>query len=298
MKIGICTPVGRLDKFGYQYNSSTILKNLQNFADEVLVVSTSDFNKHEDFNGFEKVSCISNPDTWFDVKDGEDIFSFNKLIENHVLAMDYFKKQNFDIFLSVHINQYIPQSSYKGLYKVFEKMLQNKKPFEWLYKKYQVKDLLFDADVCLPWILNLNIDNPYRMYSDSIKHINTNEQVSIRHGHFKSYNDIAIIDILGEETVNDVMEKHNFTIKELRILTNEYNPSNASNLSFDEKKYLHYYLSKTNQKKLSNDALDTTGQNILNNSQDDFVSKYLKENYKYLHKNYLLKFLSFFRKFF
>lgn len=114
-------------------------------------------------------------------------------------------------------------------------MLQNKKPFEWLYKKYQVKDLLFDADVCLPWILNLNIDNPYRIDANSIKNRNTNEQVSIRNGDFKGYNDIAIIDVLGEETMNDVMEKHNFTIKELRILTNEYNPSDASIYSLMEK---------------------------------------------------------------
>lgn len=280
MKIGIYTPIGRLDKYGYKYHYKTVLDNLQNFADEVLLISTTSENKPEDFENFSKIKFISNKNTWFDIIDGQEIFSHDQFPPNEALAVEYFKKNNFDIYLHIHVNQYIPESSADELLEVCRKMLEEDKPFEWLYKKYQLRDVIFNSDICVPWILNLKIENPYRITADSITNMSTKDKIKIRSGNFVKYNSKAIVDILEEFTIEDAQNKYEFTIKELRKMNRTYNPADISNLIFNKDEYLLYCLNKINMKYKSEESLDETGKKILVNSGTNFVSSYLHENYK------------------
>lgn len=279
MKIGIYTPMGRLDKYGYKYHYKTVLDNLQNFADEVLLISTTPKNKPEDFADFSKIKLISNKNTWLDIIDGQEIFSHDKFIPNEELAVEYFKKNNFDIYLHIHINQYIPENSVSGLLEVCRKMLKKKKPFEWLYKKYQLRDIIFNADVCVPWILNLKIENPYIVTPDSLTNQQNGAILRIKSGNFKKFNDIAIVDVIGEFNLEEAKEKFELTIKELRKYNKTYDKNDKSNLIFDKTEYLLYHQNKVNRKSKSKEKPDKTGLKILKNSENNFVSYFLYKNY-------------------
>ena len=83
MKIGVLLPIGRMDKFGYQYDDFTkiIIDNLSNFADFVLVLSSSRFIKKELFEKYTNIKVISNDKTWFKMVNGEEIFSWKVLAD-------------------------------------------------------------------------------------------------------------------------------------------------------------------------------------------------------------------------
>ncbi|KKK49134.1 hypothetical protein LCGC14_3138130, partial [marine sediment metagenome] len=61
MKLGLLVPVGRTDKFGYQYDNFTklILSNHEKFADRVVIVASSRYVKNELFENRHKVEYIS-----------------------------------------------------------------------------------------------------------------------------------------------------------------------------------------------------------------------------------------------
>lgn len=293
MKIGIYTPIGRLDKYGYQYHYETILDNFQNFANEVLLISTSRKNEAEKFKKFSKIKLISNKNTWFTEKNNQEIFSHDVLIKNDILAFDYFQKNNFDIFIHIHINQYIPEKSAKNLRKIFQTMLAQKKPYACYYKKYQIKETIFDADFKMPWILNLKINNPYRVTADSITNQSNGEILRIEKGDFKKHNQEAIIDILADLTIKDAKEKWDLTINELRKLSPT---EDLEKNKFNQKIFSDYLQNKTNQKQISNDGLDLTGKMILNNFRENFISQKLLENYSQPKNNFFTRCLKKLRK--
>jgi hypothetical protein len=144
-------------------------------------------------------------------------------------------------------------------------MIDTGRPFEWLYKRYQLGDRLFHADTRLPWILNLQFDNPFRIAADSIRHHQTSEYYRIEHGDFRSKDKVAIVDCPLEMTVKDVAELSMFT----RFMS-DLNPQARTNFDWDE--LLPYYVEKFNAKVLCGDSLDVTGQAIARGSENDFIS--------------------------
>ena len=265
MKIGIYTPIGDLTKYGYQYYYKIVLNNLQKFSDEVLLISTTRSNKVGDFKDFPKITFISNKNTWFETLDNKEVFSFDRQCQNQVTAFNYFKNNNFDAYFIVHINQYIPESSFLGLRKICKEMIKKKKPFEWLYKKNQLKNIIFNAHCRLPWILNLKIKNPYRITPDSLTNQKNGKVFKIQSGNFKKFNNIAIVDPIGEFTFNDLEQKHNFIIHELSKLNNQ------ADLIFKRENYLKFAIEKLKSKIISKEELSTTGKKILNNSKKRFI---------------------------
>lgn len=271
MKIGVHTAIGRLDKYDYQYTYDLVLDSLHSFADEILITSTSNLNQEKTFKEFPKVKLISNEKTWFEFKKSEEVFSFKKLIANHSLAFESLKERGFDVCVNIHINQYIPASSVPKLRAVCANLIKKNKPFDWLYKKNQLKNILLDSDTRLPWILNLKISHDFRVTADSITNAKNGEVIAIEHGDFRSKNDIALIDPIGELTMDDLKEKHCFTIGELSKLNKN------SQFIFDEDRYLNYAIAKMKSKRVSNDQLCKIGKKIVERSKENFLSNiYIK----------------------
>lgn len=114
MKIALILPIGRMDKFGYQYDDFTkiIIKNLVEFADHILVVSSSRYIKKELFENYNKIELISNEKTWFKLKDDEEIFSWKVLGNSVDLGCSILKEEGYDVAFQIHINQYIPKKKF------------------------------------------------------------------------------------------------------------------------------------------------------------------------------------------
>jgi hypothetical protein len=278
MKIGIILPIGDLNKFGYQYISDLIISNLEEFGDHIFAISTSRNNRKDFFSAFKKTSFVSNEETWFELVDGCEVFSFEKLIENINLGLSICKERNFDAAVQIHINQYIPESSRIDLKKSIEKMIEEEKKFEWLYKKYQCGQMIFNADTRVPWILNLNVKNPYVYEADAISSRETNETIPIENGNHRKFNKQAITDVFGEFNSEDAKNVHDFT----RLGKNKLHEKTYSSFRFppfDEESWFKYYQYKFNEKVISKETMDKFGMQILSRRKNNFVSVALEKNY-------------------
>ncbi len=282
MKIGVILPIGRMDKYGYQYNNITklIIKRQLEFADHIIILSTSRFINKLLFN-HQKIELISNKKTWFNLVNGKEIYSTEISKKRTNFGIFKLREEGYDIAIIVHINQYIPKSSEKNLRKSFQKIINKNKPYTWLYKRYLCGNLLFNADMRLPWIINLNLPLKWRIGSDSITNGDTKEFIKMQAGNFKKFNNEAIIDIPWEMTIQDGKEKYEYVIKEYRILNKTYEPNNPENLKFNERKWLKYHQHKVNLKKVSNDTPDNIGRCILKFRESNFISHIFEENYNY-----------------
>lgn len=275
-KIGIICPLGPLDRYGYQYNHLITLENLSSFATRVYLCSSTRSQTDVDrlLARFPKVEYISDKRTWFDAdSNGNEIFSIARLESNSNLMIERCKRDQMDCAVMIHINQYIQYSVKENLRQLCQDMLAARRPFEWLYKKYQLGNRLFHADTRVPWILNLQIDNPFLIQADSIHHRNGNERYTIQNGNFRDKDYFAIVDCPLELTLQDLADIKNFT-----RCYSELNPQ-ASPI-FDWNKYFYYCVWKINAKFMSDEPLDATGEAIVRNSRKDFLSWIFLEQYK------------------
>jgi len=286
MKIGLIVPIGNLKKYGYQYNFEIILRNQVDFADEVVVVSSSRENSEKLFSKLKKIQFISTSKTWFETKKGHEIFSYEKLIENINLGLEILKRDGCQVAMQIHINQYIPQSSVKKLKSHFSTMIKEGKKYEWLYKKYQLGDLIFDADKKLPWILNLTTDNPYQYRPDAITNPGNKNLVQIESGNYKKYNRLALIDMMGEYTMKDAGDFYCFTHQENLKITGR---AIKKKPSFNYEQWFGYHLNKINHKSLSRETLDKTGEEILSKRRSNFLSHEFQKKYSPYNDNLLAK---------
>jgi len=276
MKIGVVCPVGPLDRCGYEYNYMTVMESLSSFGARVYLCSSTRNRANVDslLARFPNVEYISNENTWFDVDgDGNEVFRMAKLESNLNLTLERCRHDGMDCAVQIHINQYIQDRVREPLRQLCRDMLEAGRPFEWLYKKYQLGNRLFHADSRVPWILNLQIDNPFVIRADSIHHRDGSEVYRIEHADFRDKDHVAIVDCPMEMTLQDLADVMNFT----RGMS-ELNPQ--ANPRFDWNVYLPYYVQKYNAKMMSDEPLDATGKAIVGTSRHDLISWTLLKHYR------------------
>lgn len=292
MKIGIILPIGRTDKYGYQYDDFTelILNSQEKFADHILVLSTSRYINKELFENHTKIELISNKNTWFKLMNGKEIFKpSSSFIEYGIKKLI---EEGIDVAIQIHINQYIPKSSIQGLKKSCKKMLDKNKPFNWLYKSYQCGNLLFNADRRLPWIFNLTEDLEWRTIPDGIIHRKTKKIIYVQEGNYKKYNNQAIRDLPWECTIEDIKEKSEFIKKGYKNIEYVNNPLKIENkYNFNKKKWILNMQKQINMKKLSKLEFDEFEKQILKTQKNTFLSNIFERNYCHysrIKRNYYL----------
>lgn len=284
MKVGIIVPVGDLKRFGYKHIYKCTLPTLNDFADKLVIISSSRHTTGEDFRFLDKHMYISDESTWFKKDGNSEVFDFTTINNNVNRAAAELKRIGLDIAMEVHINQYIPKNSFESLKKYLKEVIQLDKPYGWLYKKYQLENYLFYPDTAVPWILNLKYQYSYRFSSDSI--ITPAETVRIKSGNFTKQTAYAIVDVIGAHTFEDAKNHYAF-MNQAKI---NLHLSESKSQPFNKEMYMQYMVNKINQKVVSNELLTITGKKILSHSNKEFISNYLKENYRrsYIRK---IKFL-------
>lgn len=273
IKIGIVCPVGNLEKSGYHHIHDIVLQSFCSFADKVVLASSSRDANVAVKNP--KIQVVSSPQAWFEVNErGNELYTMNKLIANQNLGLDVLAENDFDIGLVIHINQYIPETKFDAIQHYIQDFFQRSKPFSWLYKMYQCSSQLFDADRRLPWIYNLHYRNRYMRGPDSTLHFrnwlfwNWTKKVTIQSGLFKSFNEVSIVDVIGE-----------FTEKECEALwtfVGDYGGytkgrSMLVNGAYNHEVWLNYMVNKLKAKHPLSERLDPFGAAICERSRSDFV---------------------------
>ena len=294
MKIGVLLPIGRTDRYGYQYKeyNKLIINNLAKFSDCLMVISSSRYVNKDLFENHSNIEFISNKNTWFKLIDGDEVFEAEKISQNLNFCCKKFQKTGYNVVILLAINQYVPKTSEKKLRKSCQNMLEKNMPYIWLYKKYLCGNLLFNADRKLPWIINLTIDNLWKISHDSLIDKKSGEIVKIQTGNFKKYNNQAIIDVPWITTIHDAKEKYEFVIKEYRIINKTYNPNDPSNLKFNEDEWIRYTQRKINLKSLAKEELDDVAIQIQKLRKKDFVSHIFEKNYNPISKSIIKKILN------
>ena len=273
MKIAILCPIGPLDRFGYQYNHMITLQSFSEFADHIYLCSSTRTDAYIDkvLATFNNVTYISDERTWFEEdEEGNEFFSVFDFERNNDVALESCLADGMDCALHIHINQYIERRGFSALRTRIANLLQSREPFDWLYRRYQLYDRLFYTDTRHPWMLNLQVKNPPRLRADAILYKGVKYTFEVKD--FRQQKDGVIVDCNMELSLEDLADVRNFTRGYV-----ELNPE--ANPIFDWEVYRPYYINKFNHKILSDDALDYFGQQIAQNSQPDFVSHLLLDNY-------------------
>ena len=276
MKIGILCPIGPLDRFGYQYNTQPVLRSLTTFGTKVYLCSSTRNRAQIDtiLETFPNVEYIAGPETWFPQDEhGDEVHAIFQITRNVTRMMEHARRDSMDVGISIHISQYVQDRAMEPLCAVAQRMLDDGRPYDWLYKKYQLHDRLFHADVRVPWILNLRIDNPFTFSPDSLTHRDTDERIRIESGHFRAHDDMSVVDCPMERTPQDLVDFKLFT-----QFYAELNPDAPTGFDWD---YIReYYVRKFNAKTISDEPLDPIGREFAAASRAEFVSHLLLDRYQ------------------
>ncbi len=273
MKAGIYCLIGNLEKFGYHHIHDTVLQSFCSFADRVVLISSSR-DAHVAVKS-PKIQLVSSPQTWFDFDEkGREYYSNGKLVANSNLGLDILAEDGCEIALNLSINQYIPETKFESIRQYIQDFLQRDKPFTWLYKKYQCGPQLFDADRRLPWIYNLHYRKRYMTAPDSTLHFrnwlfwNWTRKVTIQSGSFEAFNNISVVDVIGEFAEKECEALWTFTGDRGGYTKGR---SMLVKGAYDHDVWLKYMVNKLKAKHPSSEPLDTFGTAICQRSRSDFA---------------------------
>lgn len=276
MKIAIYCPLGPLDQFGYQYNHKVTVESFCALADRVYLVSTSrsSYGFEDLLKISEKIVLTSNKQTWFQMDEqGQEIFdAWKPCGPNANIAVSQARVEGMDCMVNMHINQYIPLHALNKIKRDCDEMLRDSRAYSWLYRRYQLADRLFHADIRLPWILNLKLPTTFEFDIDSIKNKNTGEYIPMEAGDFRDRDDSAVVDAGLELTINDLVSVRKFTRNYI-----ELRPYATTTYNWEE--YHSYYAKKFKAKSISLDTLDEVGKKIFRNTHVEFVSYIVLKEY-------------------
>jgi hypothetical protein len=126
MRIGMVCPIGHLDCQGYQHTSRTCIENQRLFADKIYLISS--------IPGYELAGIdlvhISDKRTWF--KGG--IFDIHQIIRNANMGRERAIADGMDCVIYSASNWYISELAGSQLRDSCRRMLQEKRPWGWLYR--------------------------------------------------------------------------------------------------------------------------------------------------------------------
>lgn len=281
MKIGLIVPVGRTDKYGYQYDEyrNLFFESYQKLASRILVISSSRYAVEELFLKYSKVEFISNKESWFKLKKEKELFSLNVVYDNINFGLKKLRNEGFDVAIVSSITTYIPPTIIHKFKNHCLKMLKDNKPFSWIYRRDLCGHLFFNANTKIPNIINLRIKHQWKIGVDSIFNKISGLVIKVQKGNYRKYNKIALVDFPYELTFQDGKEKYEFVTYSYLKSKNQESYINKDLIIFNKSRWTNYYFRKLKTKTLSKDRLDKIGYQIFNKRKINFLSTILVNRY-------------------
>lgn len=267
MKICIISPIGYLDRFGYQHTWQTCLQSMSDFADKVyLVASVPDVGDNGKLLEYSNVELISDNSTWFARTIDSVWFDAYKVLENVNTGLSYaFLDGKYDVVITLFINNYIPVDHCNELKSRCEDMLSSDALWSSYYRQDQLYDTIFGASVRMPYIYNLHAGLHYRYTVDAIEY--RGEVNRMERGNANDCDSAAIVDVQLEMTENDLRTKMNFIRCYSDLVPKRKQVFDAGYWIDD------YYVKKFREKVVTGKAADKYAVEIANLSQSNFVSR-------------------------
>lgn len=266
VEIAVVCPLGYLSKHGYQHVYMPCLSSIAAFADALYLVQSIDERAGLDelIMAYDNIVLIGDERTWFDVRDGVPRFDLPRIRDNVNLGIDQARKDGLHVAMCIEVNQYVPTEARRALRHEAEQMRTYDYPYGWLYRRDQLADVTFSANLRRPWIWNLAHDVRLEIPDGA-----SYDGQFIRHsrGNWPAANQAAVVDCANEMSFADWQEKLEF----FRFYQ-EFVPKRPT--TFDLNYWMDYTMNKFRQKEVDGGALDLYGQAIaaVSMRHDEFMS--------------------------
>lgn len=290
VKIASCIPIGALDKYGYQYIWREALAIQAGAFDKVYVYSTARENIDLDLN-IANVELVIDDNVLLELDEhGNEVFSIYKIYNAYNNSLRKAKDDGMDFVFCSSINMYIDAINAKNMRKYLNDIKEERKPFGYYAKAFQLYDKICYPNSLLPLIANLDFIDDIKIDIDVMEY--KGERFGWRgglHTNFPFY----IIDVFGIETLADFEDKFNWYIK---VYMKEWQ---GKDVYFDASKEIAKFEEKVSKIAINSDYIHTElveciSEKIVVNSLVRSIAFKSKSKNILILKSILIKTLEFF----
>ena len=199
--IAIVCPIGRLDRWGYQYHAPFCLRSMAAWADVVyLPVSCrdADLGSITDIPGLE---IMNDEKTWFP----GDRFEWSTTVANYNLPFERARTEGHAVILQMSLTSYIPALAHDPLYSKVDALLAAGRSFDWVYRRDQIGAWLTHTAVRQPHLLTTAGAYRWSIVPDSIT--DGDRTYRQEYGAWSAFDHEAIVDLPLELTEGDLRDK-------------------------------------------------------------------------------------------
>lgn len=202
MKIAIVCPIGDLNRFGYWRNARVCLESWKVLGDLFLIHSSRTaipFRVEAEY--------IRGKNTLMKMVDDQEWFDHRLVADNTNVGIEAARKAGYDVAITICVNWYVEQPAAQHIEHVCQDMLLDKRTHEFLYRRIQIGERLFSADLETIAIVNLQQvkGNVVRVLVDRIE-IDGQSITGLR-GNFSHFDSEAYIDCEYEITLDEFKAK-------------------------------------------------------------------------------------------
>jgi hypothetical protein len=162
LKIGAYIPVGPLNRLSYQYHYSTVLDNLSDYFDELVLVSSSRESTPDQISNLNRsnIEIISDERSWSNAfEDGNEHIEFGTANKLFNLAKEALSTKKVDILVLIDINMYIRADQFQPFINYCTNLINDNELVGYRYRSLQTKDNFSVPNIRHPWVFNTHHDD-------------------------------------------------------------------------------------------------------------------------------------------
>lgn len=250
MKIAVICPIGDLNRFGYQRLARPCLKSWAQVGDLFLIHSS-----REPMPFKIKAEYIRDDQTLLPLVDGVERFDYRIVANNANIGLQVARLAGYDVGITICVNWYVEAEAARGIVAKCEALPTSGREYDFLYRRMQIKDQLFDSDLASIAVFSLTgeIVISVKVLADRVE-INGASKTRER-GDFTREHDAAYIDAGLEVTDAEFSDKMQDVRNYEDLLPKRHG------VTFDY--WLDYFQQRKNTMKKSGDKPGVVGEKIL-----------------------------------
>lgn len=263
MKLAIICPIGNLNRFGYWRIAEPCLTSWLSLGDLFLIHSS-----RTNLPFKIAATIIRDSRTLMQIEDGHgERFDYHLVADNANLGIEAARQAGYDCALTICVNWYIEDKAGHAVIEKYQRMIREGRFFDFLFRRIQVGEYLFDSDRKSIVMFNLGKvkDNVVKVLVDCAQF--GSMPVTASRGDFSAWNGEAYIDCEFELTLDEMKEK----LADVRNYEDILAKRHGADWSFWEQ----YYAQRAGQMRMSDDALGTIGRHIATLHQKDSLGNWV-----------------------
>lgn len=202
MSIAIICPIGDVSRFGYWRVAQACLHSWHDVGNLILIHSS-----RTDLPFGIRAEYIRDDSTLMQIVDGKERFDHNLVAANANRGIAAARGAGYDVAITICVNWYVEGRAAHAIFEKCRQMTIRERDFDYLYRRVQIGNRLFDSDRRSPCAINID-----KVRGDVVKVLVDQIQIGAQHytadrGGFAAHNDESYIDCEFELTIDEMREK-------------------------------------------------------------------------------------------